>query len=42
MEQELIHLKRKFDIIKNEKDKRDQENKEAKLIKEDPESFINK
>lgn len=41
MEQELVHLKRKFDIIKSEKDKRDQEYREAKIIKDDPEGYIN-
>jgi hypothetical protein len=41
MEKELINLKRKFEIIKNEKLRRDEEFKELIKVKEDPENFIN-
>lgn len=41
MERELVNLKRKFEVIKNEKLQKDEEYKELIKIKEDPESFVN-
>ena len=42
MEQELVELKRKFELIKNEKAIKDKEYNEIKWIKDSPESYINK
>lgn len=42
MEQELITLKKKFEIINKEKEKREDNYQEAVLIKNDPDSYISK